>query len=238
MELREFLKEAANKINITLTDHQLEQFLLYKDILLEWNNRINLTAITDPEEIIIKHFIDSLTCARYIKDGQRVIDVGTGAGFPGIPLKILFADRIQITLLDSLNKRVKFLNEAVASLKINDTNIMYARAEDAANNNQHRENYDIAVSRAVANLAGLSEYCLPFVKLGGFMASMKGPKIEDELKSVKKAMEVLGGSIEKIEKITLPMSDIIHAIIIIKKVKITPHNYPRKAGKIQKNPLC
>lgn len=238
MELGEFLREAADKINIALTDYQIEQFLLYKDILLEWNNKINLTAITDPEEIIIKHFIDSLTCAGHIKDGQRVIDVGTGAGFPGIPLKILFGDRMQITLLDSLNKRVKFLSEAIERLKLNGINAAHARAEDAAINNHYREKHDIVVSRAVANLPVLSEYCLPFVKLGGFMVSMKGSKIEDELRSAKAALEVLGGTIEKIEEITLPMSDINHTIILIKKVKSTSLDYPRKAGKIQRNPLC
>ena len=211
-----------------------KHFETYKDLLLEWNEKINLTAITDEDEIRLKHFADSLTVAEFIEDNSKVIDVGTGAGFPGIPLKI-YNNTLDITLADSLNKRINFLNEVIDKLELNNIKAVHGRAEYLGQDKQFREQYDIAISRAVANMSTLVEYLLPFVKVGGKAICMKGPNIEDELNTSKKAIKELGGEIEKIESFKL--EDLERNIIIIKKVKTTPSIYPRKASIPLKKPI-
>lgn len=219
-----------------LNDRQIEQFEDYKKLLISWNEKINLTAITDEDQIVLKHFIDSLTISKFIDDNSRIIDVGTGAGFPGIPLKI-YNDTLKVTLVDALNKRIAFLDEAIQNLKLNEICAIHSRAEDLARVNGQRECYDYAVSRAVANLSTLVEYLLPFVKVGGECICMKGPNIEDEIDNSKNAIEILGGKIEKVERLVLPDSDMIRNIIIIKKIRRTDFKYPRKAGIPVKKPL-
>ncbi len=206
------------------------------ELLLEWNEKINLTAITDPKEIILKHFIDSITISKQIKENAKVVDVGTGAGFPGIPLKIIRED-IEITLLDSLNKRINFLNEVIEKLKLTKIETIHGRAEEFGQNKKNREQYNYAISRAVANLATLEEYLLPLVTINGYTISMKGPEIEEELEQGKKSILVLGGKLEKIEKFELPQSDMGRSLVIIKKIKQTPLKYPRKAGMPAKEPI-
>ena len=228
--------ELARMINDELTEDQVENFFKYMNLLLEWNEKINLTAITDVDDIILKHFIDSMTVLKYIEKDKSIIDVGTGAGFPGIPIAILRED-VKITLLDSLNKRINFLNEVCSELKINNIETIHGRAEEAGQNKQYREKYDIAVSRAVANMTTLSEYLIPFVKVGGICICMKGSEIDHELEQAKFAIKELGGKIEKVEKFNLPDSDIERNIVIIKKIKPTPNRYPRKAGMPSKIPI-
>jgi 16S rRNA (guanine527-N7)-methyltransferase len=235
--LENILKQKANQIGIDLSKNQIQKFLLYKDMLLEWNEKINLTAITDPEEIIVKHFIDSLTCVKYIKEGSKVIDIGTGAGFPGIPLKIYFEDKIHITLLDSLNKRINFLNEVIKELRLDEIDTIHSRAEDAGTNGLYREKFDVVLSRAVSNMAILAEYCMPLVKVNGSMICMKGNNPEGEIEEAKKAIDALGGKIERIEHIILPDTDINRSFVLLNKIKQTPKEYPRKAGKASKNPI-
>lgn len=228
--------ELARMINDELTENQVENFFKYMNLLLEWNEKINLTAITDVDDIILKHFIDSMTVLKYIEKDKSIIDVGTGAGFPGIPIAIMRED-VKITLLDSLNKRINFLNEVCSELKINNIETIHGRAEEAGQNKQYREKYDIAVSRAVANMTTLSEYLIPFVKVGGICICMKGSEINHELEQAKFAIKELGGKIEKVEKFNLPDSDIERNIVIIKKIKPTPNRYPRKAGMPSKMPI-
>ena len=233
--MKKELINLANKINVNLNNDMVDKFFIYKDMLKEWNEKINLTAITEDKEIILKHFIDCLTIEKYIPKDVTVIDVGTGAGFPGIPLKIVRED-ISLTLLDSLNKRLLFLDSVKQFLKLEKTKIVHGRAEDSGRNFAFREKYDVATARAVANLNVLAEYCLPFVKIGGLFICMKGNNIE-EVENAKKAIEKLGGKIEKIEKIYLPDSDIERNIIIIRKFKDTPKEFPRKAGVPSKKPI-
>lgn len=239
MEKKDFyakLSENSKKINIMLNDEQLEQFYKYMNLILEWNEKINLTAITDENEFITKHFIDSATIVQYIKDEEKVIDIGTGAGFPGIPLSII-KNKTNITLVDSLNKRINFLNQVVVDLKLKNVKAVHSRAEEIGKNNEYRESNDIVVSRAVAKLNILAEYMLPLVNVGGKCICMKGPDCEEEINLSKTAIKTLGGKIEKIEQFTLPNSDMKRTIIIIKKVDKTPNKYPRKAGIPQKNPI-
>ena len=226
----------VDKLGITLSEIQLKQFYNYMNLLIEWNKKINLTAITEPNEIILKHFVDSLTISKYISDGTRVVDVGTGAGFPGIPLKIYRQD-IEITLLDSLQKRINFLDEVIRELNLEKIETIHSRVEDFGKDKKYREKFDIATSRAVANLATLSEYLLPLVKIGGKVISMKGSLIEEELENSKNAIKILGGEIERVDEFDLPNSDISRNIILIDKVKETPNKYPRKAGEPSKKPL-
>lgn len=237
MEFEVFSKELKNKaeqINIVLEEKQIENFYKYMNLLLEWNEKMNLTAITEPNEVILKHFIDSLTIANLIEKDQKVIDVGTGAGFPGIPLSIVKEENI--TLLDSLNKRITFLEEVINKLELKNIKAIHARVEEFAKNKKERESYDIATSRAVASLNVLLEYLLPLVKVGGICICMKGSNTE-EIEEAKNALKILGGEIEKIEKITLPETDITRNIIIVKKVKQTPLKYPRKPGIPSKEPI-
>ena len=227
--------ELARMINDELTEDQVENFFKYMNLLLEWNEKINLTAITDVDDIILKHFIDSMTVLKYIEKGKSIIDVGTGAGFPGIPIAIMRED-VKITLLDSVNKRINFLNEVCSELKINNIETIHGRAEEAGQNKQYREKYDIAVSRAVANMTTLSEYLIPFVKVGGICICMKGSEIDHELEQAKFAIKELGGKIEKVEKFNLP-NDISRSIVVIRKIKNTDKIYPRASAKIKKSPL-
>ncbi|MBR4110648.1 MAG: 16S rRNA (guanine(527)-N(7))-methyltransferase RsmG [Clostridia bacterium] len=233
--MKTLLKKFADKINISLSEEQIDKFIKYKELLKEWNEKINLTAITADEDIIIKHFIDSLTIEKYIDKNSSIIDVGTGAGFPGIPIKIARED-INLTLLDSLNKRIVFLQEVLNENKIENAICIHGRAEDIAKDLKSREKYDVATARAVANMSTLLELCLPFVKVGGKFICMKGNNIE-EVEEAKKALEILGGEIEKIENFVIPDTDIERNIIVVKKVKETPKQYPRKAGTPAKQPI-
>lgn len=239
MEKIEFLrhvKQKAQEIGYTLQEEQLEQFFTYKELLIEWNKKMNLTAIEQEEDIITKHFIDSLSIASYIPDTAKVIDIGTGAGFPGIPLKILKKD-LSITLLDSLNKRITFLEEVIRNLSLENIQAVHARAEELAHKEKYREQYDIAVSRAVAPMHTLLEYMLPYVKIGGKCICMKGPNLQEESKDLQNCLETLGGKIEKIEEIVLPETEIKRNIMLIKKENKTPKKYPRNPGMPSKKPL-
>lgn len=222
--------------NIKINDEQIKRFMNYMNLLLEWNEKINLTAITQPEEVKLKHFVDSLTVLKYINDDDKVIDIGTGAGFPGIPLKIM-NENTKITLLDSLNKRINFLNIVIETLNLRNIQAIHGRAEEIARNKLYREKYDVAVSRAVANLSTLTEYMLPFVKVGGKCICMKGANVNEELKKAKNAIKELGGEIERVDNFYLSDNDNERNIIVIKKVKETNPKYPRKAGTPSKEPL-
>lgn len=234
------LKKDLNEFGIELTAEMEEQFLLYYNMLIEWNSFMNLTAITDFDEVLKKHFTDSVSLIRAIPDlGEkkyRMIDIGTGAGFPGIPLKIVFPN-ISVVLLDSLNKRVNFLKEVISKLQLTDITAMHGRAEDFAQNKEYRESFDFCVSRAVANLATLSEYCLPFVKKNGRFISYKSEKVSEEFEISGKAISVLGGEYENQVTFELPDSDIYRNLFVIKKKSATPGKYPRKAGLPSKEPI-
>lgn len=238
MEKKQFLSaitEYSSSINVMLSEEQKEMFYEYMNILLDWNQKINLTTIIEPEDIIIKHFIDSLTVLKYIKNEKiNVIDIGTGAGFPGIPIKIANESN-NVTLLDSLNKRVVFLDNVINELKLKDIVAVHARAEEYIKK-EKREIYDIAVSRAVANMSTLLEYLLPYLKINGICVCMKGPNIEEELENSKKALNILGGKIIKIDSFNLPDGS-KRNIIIVKKIKNTPIKYPRKNNKPLKEPI-
>ena len=233
----DFIKK-CNELNITLSDQQVKQFLKYYELLVEWNSFMNLTAITDFNEVILKHFVDSISLCKYISIGKddTLIDIGTGAGFPGIPIKIICPD-CKITLLDSLNKRINFLNTVIDELGLKDIKTIHGRAEDVAKMKNHREIYTYAISRAVANLSTLSELCLPFVKQGGIFISYKAEKGNEELQAAQNAINLLGGLVDKQINYTLPDSDLGRNLILIKKEKATPKKYPRKAGTPAKEPL-
>lgn len=230
--------DGSNTLDIKLTDEQISKFILYKELLLEWNQKINITAIEDEEEIDIKHFLDSLTIFKtaLFKKGVKVIDIGTGGGFPGLPLKIV-DNNIDLVLLDSLKKRINFLDEVIKNLELDNVNTIHGRAEDYGQDKLYREKFDIAISRAVASLDILCEYCLPFVKVGGYFISMKGKEVQDELDEAKKAVSILGGEVVEKLLVEVPNSNIVHSLIIFKKVSETPTKYPRQAGKPKKNPL-
>ena len=229
-------RNSMNSIGIELTDSQLNAFETYYDMLIDRNKVMNLTAITEFDEVMDKHFLDSVYLFRSIKleADYKLIDIGTGAGFPGIPLKIVFPE-LKITLLDSLNKRVGFLNDVIEELNLNDIEAIHGRAEDIARNKAYRASYDIAVSRAVANLSTLSEYCLPFVKIGGKFVSYKSGDCADEVDNAKAAIQLLGGKINKIDEFSY--SNNSRSFIVIDKVMNTSNKYPRKAGLPSKKPL-
>jgi len=234
------IKDILSNINISISDKQIEQFETYYNMLIEKNKVMNLTAITEKDGVIVKHFVDSVAVIPYLKqigniNLSNIIDIGTGAGFPGIPLKIMIPD-INITLLDSLNKRIKFLDEVVSELGLTDVNTIHGRAEDFANDEFYREKYDLCVSRAVANLSTLSEYCIPFVKKDGMFISYKAGDSEEEINNSKKAIKTLGGKIVKVEDFKLPNSD-SRVFVFINKASSTDKKYPRKAGVPAKNPL-
>lgn len=232
----EFIKSEARKLEIDLSAEALGKMDIYASELVEWSEKINLTAIKEPDEMAVKHYIDSLTIlsALELKQGAGVIDIGTGAGFPGLVLKIARPD-IELTLLDSLNKRILYLNDVLSKLQIGATTI-HGRAEEKGKTPELREKFDLAAARAVASLSALAEYCLPFVKVGGIFAAMKGPDVEAELQLAIPAIEMLGGEVSGVKHITLPDYS-GRSIVIIKKISHTPTEYPRQGTKITKKPL-
>lgn len=236
MNIDEFIAEFDRYKDIQLNVEQKEMFYKYMNLLIEWNEKINLTAIVEPKEVILKHFVDSLTISKFLKDGDKLIDVGTGAGFPGIPNKI-FNENLNVTLLDSLKKRTIFLDEVINELELKNIKSMHSRVEEFAQNKEYREKFDVATSRAVAQLNILLEYMLPLVKVGGICICMKGSEIEEELNNAKNALQILGGEIEKIESFELADSEMKRNLVIIRKVRNTPNKYPRKAGTPNKEPL-
>ncbi len=227
------------ELGVEIDSKQLEQFNQYYETLVEWNEFMNLTGITEYDEVLLKHFVDSLVLdpnKLITSDKIRLIDVGTGAGFPGLPIKIAFPN-VDVVLLDSLNKRIKFLDEVINKLGLENIKTIHSRAEDGGRNKELREQFDIAISRAVANLSSLAEYNLPYVKLGGYFVAMKSGEIDEEAENAKKAIKLLGGQLEKITKFRLPNTDIDRSLVLIKKVKETSKKYPRKAGLPTKEPL-
>lgn len=236
--MRALLKDGLVQMGFSPTDEIIEDFFKFKSLLLEWNEKINLTAITDEREIIIKHFLDSLAC---LQSGvsfshKSVLDLGTGGGFPGVPLKIM--DRtIEMTLLDSLNKRINYLKVVGESLRFDQMSYVHSRAEDGGQDKRYRGQYDIVVSRAVANMATLSEYCLPYVKVNGYFIAQKTKDALDEVHAAESAIHKLGGTIESITPGSIPFSNLNHNLVVVRKTKDTPKQYPRKAGTPSKNPL-
>ena len=235
-EFKEKLTEKLTEIQIDITDMQIKQFYDYMNLLIEWNKKINLTAIIEPDEIILKHFVDSLTINNEIKKGDKIADVGTGAGFPGIPIKILNPEN-EVVLIDSLNKRLIFLNEVINKLGLQKISTVHARAEEIGHNILYREQFDIVTSRAVAKLNVLLEYMKPLTRIGGKCICLKGPNIEQEISEAKNALEILGGEITKISEITLSWSDNKRTIINVLSVKHLPNKYPRKPGAPTDSPL-
>ena len=238
MIFKEVLQQAASEYGILLTDEQMIKFNHYFETLIEWNEKVNLTAITDPQDVAIKYMIDSLSCYDDVifKKGAKIIDVGTGAGFPGLPLKIYRPD-LKLTLFDSLNKRILFLQAVSTILGLTDVTFVHSRAEDGGKSKQFRECYDIAVSRAVARLNILCEWCLPFVAVGGFFIALKGSQYSTEVNDAQGSIARLGGEITKVQNIKLPGLDDVRAVIYIKKIKKTPASYPRRPGTAEKNPI-
>lgn len=238
MNSKDILRQGGREIGIDIDDRMIERFSIFKDLLIHWNKKINLTGITDENEIMIKHFLDSLSCimSGVIGNDLKIIDVGTGAGFPGIPLKV-YHDNLNITLLDSLSKRIKYLQVVCQELKLDRVEFLHGRAEDYGKKEEYRERYDIATARAVAKLSVLCEYCLPFVKVNGYFIAQKGPKVYEEIKGAKKAIYMLGGEIVDTLDIKLPFSNIEHTLVVIKKIKQISKKYPRRAGIPSKKPL-
>lgn len=236
-DLSHFLN-GLKELQIVLTEDQLQAFLVYYEMLLEKNKVMNLTAITEYEDVVEKHFLDSLSLVKAVSLDQekKLLDLGTGAGFPGIPLKIAFP-KLNIVLMDSLNKRIGFLNEVIQKLGLKDIYAVHGRAEEMERKAEYRESFDLCVSRAVANLASLSEYCIPFVKKGGAFISYKSGEIEDELKQANQAITVLGGKLRAVSMFQLPNTEMARSLVVIEKVRSTPKVYPRKAGTPSREPI-
>lgn len=235
----DYFKDRLKEADIELTEEQIAQFMHYYEMLIEKNKVMNLTAITEFEEVVEKHFIDSLMLVKAVdleKKQYKILDLGTGAGFPGIPLKIAFPN-LEIVLVDSLNKRVKFLIEVIEELGLDDIDAVHGRAEDIAKKREYREQFDYCVSRAVANLSTLSEYCIPFVKIGGSFISYKSGKLEEELENAKNPIKLLGGKVENVVQFSLPGTQVSRSFIVIEKKKETAKKYPRNAGRPSKEPL-
>lgn len=232
------LEEGCRELGITLDENQKKQFTDFYEYLVEKNKVMNLTGITEFQEVLIKHFLDSLACVKAVDMSRikRIMDIGTGAGFPGVPLKIAFP-HLEACLLDSLKKRVNFLEETFQMLKLENITAIHGRAEEYAKNKQYRETYDLCVSRAVSNLATLSEYCLPYVKTGGYFISYKSGTVQEEVEQAQKAVKILGGKIQDVVYFQLPDSEIQRSLVVIEKIKATPGRYPRKAGTPLKEPL-
>lgn len=239
MNPEKFVLELS-KHNFELTDKQKQQFKLYFKMLIEVNEHVNLTRITEEDEVYLKHFYDSITplftFGAVFKDGATLCDVGAGAGFPSIPLKIL-KPGLKVTIVDSLQKRLNFLKDLISELGLTDVELVHGRAEDVGQNKLYRERFDIVTARAVARMSVLSEYCLPLVKKDGYFVALKGPKAEDELDDGKKALEVLGGKLIKDEELTLPASEEERTLVLVQKVKSTPKKYPRQAGTPRRKPI-
>ena len=232
---KEIFEKGLSDISFEYNDEIINKFEIFSKLLVEWNEKMNLTAVTDPEGISVKHFLDSVAPLSVfeIKENAKVIDVGTGAGFPGVPIKIMRPD-LEFTFMDSLNKRITFLNEVSNNLEFKKAELIHGRAEDLGKDKKYRGKYDVAVSRAVANLKVLSEYCVPFVKVGGVFAAFKQFEVEDEIEEAKAMIGSLGGKISDVKEVKIPQSDIIRKIVIIEKVKETPAQFPRRANKIKK----
>lgn len=238
MKFFDLMAKAAEDVGLQLSQEQYEGFMKYMRLLQEWNEKINLTAITEDEEVVKKHFIDCIKAFKSdtIKNANTVIDVGTGAGFPGLPIAIMNPE-VKVTLLDSLNKRINFLNLVVRELGLKNVTTIHSRAEDGARRPELREKFDVATSRAVANMAVLSEFCMPYVKKEGYFVALKGPSIDEELENGRNAIKILGGELKGIIEISIEETDLKHNIVEVKKVKNCPKTYPRKAGTVNKKPL-
>ena len=236
-ETEQFQRDIKN-LGISLSEKQIGQFIRYYEMLVKWNERMNLTAITEYEDVMKKHFVDSLSIVKILDLGSvnKILDVGTGAGFPGVPLKIAFPDK-EVVLLDSLNKRIRFLDHVIEELDLTDIHAIHGRAEDFARKENYREQFELCVSRAVANLSTLAEYCLPYVKIGGVFISYKSGNVDEEVSESEKAVEMLGGRIEEVIKFQLPGTDINRSFVKVKKVKGTSKKYPRKSGIPAKEPI-
>ena len=236
--MSQIFESKLNELGITLTDKQKQQFDKFYELLVEWNKVMNLTGITEYEEVNEKHFVDSLSIVKAIdiEKVKTVIDIGTGAGFPGIPLKIAFP-HLEVVLLDSLNKRINFLNVVISELGLTDIKTIHGRAEDYAKQAEYREKFDLCVSRAVANLSTLSEYCLPYVSVDGLFVPYKSGEIDEEMGNSKNAVKILGGKIENVVRFQLPGTEIGRSFVKIKKIKNTAKKYPRKAGLPAKEPI-
>ncbi|MCM8711932.1 16S rRNA (guanine(527)-N(7))-methyltransferase RsmG [Clostridium sp. SYSU_GA19001] len=238
MEFFDIMNKACTNEGLFFDEEKYNKFIKYKDMIKEWNEKINLTAITEDEGIVKKHFIDSIKVFRFspLKTAKRIIDVGTGAGFPGIPIKIMIPN-VEVVLLDSLNKRVNFLNEVIRELELKGITAVHGRAEDYARESRFREKFDIVVSRAVANMAVLSELCIPFVEVNGQFIALKGPAVEEEIKEGSKAITTLGGKLQQIINVEVEGTDLKHNLVVVNKIKETPKIYPRKAGTASKKPI-
>lgn len=238
MEFYDILSRAAGNEGLSFNEEKYYKYIKYMDLLKSWNEKVNLTAIVDDDSIIKKHFIDSMKIFRFseLKNMRRIIDVGTGAGFPGIPIKIMMPE-IEVVLLDSLNKRVNFLNEVINNLGLSNITAVHGRAEDFARIATYRESFDGAVSRAVANMAVLSELCLPYVKKGGYFIALKGPAVDEEIADGSKAINLLGGQLQETINVDIEGTDLKHNLVVVKKVKETSKIYPRKAGTAAKKPI-
>ena len=232
---REILEKGFADLSFNIDEEKIKKFEEYSKILVEWNEKMNLTAVTDPEGIAVKHFLDSIAPLNEIgfKENSKVIDVGTGAGFPGIPIKIMRED-LNFTFMDSLQKRINFLNEVSTKISLKDSEFIHARAEEAGKEKKFREKFDYAVSRAVANMKVLCEYCLPFVKVGGVFVAFKQFEVDEEIEEAKAMIGNLGGKISDIKKVNIPQSDIVRKIVLVEKINETPPQFPRRFNKIKK----